>query len=141
MAAPPYMDYASPLHTFYVDLNAGFNNEILDIGTHIYYGYTPIPDLGGRILFAPAPFKAQAHAFYIWGSRVKAGLTLDARSKLPGKEAIPGYVDLGLEAQLQMTSRLGFWLKGGNLLNQTIQRVPFYAQKGIYFTVGATLSL
>lgn len=141
MAAPPYMDYASPLHTFYVDLNAGFNNEILDIGTHIYYGHTPIPDLGGRILFAPAPFKAQAHAFYIWGSRVKAGLTLDARSKLPGKEAIPGYVDLGLEAQLQMTSRLGFWLKGGNLLNQTIQRVPFYAQKGIYFTVGVTLSL
>ena len=54
---------------------------------------------------------------------------------------VPGYVDLGLQASLQMTRKLGFWLKGGNLLNQTIQRVPFYAEKGIYFTIGATLSL
>ena len=137
----PSMGYASPLHTFYVKANAGWKSETIDVDANIYYGYTPLPDLKGQTLFAPAPFKAQAHAFYIWGGRIKGGITADIRSKLPGPVVIPGYVDLGLQASLQMTRKLGFWLKGGNLLNQTIQRVPFYAEKGIYFTIGATLSL
>lgn len=137
----PSMGYASPLHTFYVKAEAGWKSETIDVDADIYYGYTPIPDLNGQILFAPAPFKAQAHAFYIWGGRIKGGVTADIRSRLPGPALVPGYVDLGLQASLQMTRKLGFWLKGGNLLNQTIQRVPFYAEKGIYFTIGATLSL
>ena len=139
--AVPSMGYASPLHTLYVKANAGWKSETIDVDTNIYYGYTPIPDLKGQVLFAPAPFKAQAHAFYIWGGRIKGGVTADIRSRLPGPVVVPGYVDLGLQASLQMTRKLGFWLKGGNLLNQTIQRVPFYAEKGIYFTIGATLSL
>lgn len=137
----PGMGYASPLHTFYVNLDAGFKNEKLDIGANVYYGHTPLPDLKGQTLFAPAPFKASGHAFYSWGGRVKAGITAEGRSKLPGPMAIPGYVDLGLQAQLQMNDKLGFWLKGGNLLNQAIQRVPFYAEKGLYFTLGITLNL
>ena len=137
----PMMGYASPLHTFYVALDAGYKNEKLDIGAHLYYGYTPIPDLQGQTLFAPAPFKASGHAFYSWGGRIKAGVVAEGRSALPGPQTVPGYVDLGVQANLQMTRILGFWLKGGNLLNQTIQRVPFYAEKGIYFTLGATLSL
>ena len=137
----PYMGYASPLHTLYVKANAGWKSESIDAEADVYYGYTPIPDLQGRTLFAPAPFKAHAHAYYIWGGRIKAGVTADFRSKLPGKVYIPGFVDLGVQASLQMTRKLGFWVKGGNLLNQTIQRVPFYAEKGIYFTIGATLSL
>ena len=55
--------------------------------------------------------------------------------------SIPGYADLGLIGDIQMTRNLGFWLKIGNLLDQTVQRVPFYAEKGIYFTVGARLIL
>ena len=137
----PSMGYASPLHTFYVKANAGWKSESIDVDANVYYGYTPIPDLGGQVLFAPAPFKGQAHAFYIWGGRIKGGITADFRSRLPGPVEIPGYVDLGVQASLQMTRKLGFWLKGGNLLNQTIQRIPFYAEKGLYFTLGATLSL
>lgn len=137
----PRMGYASPLHTFYVNLDAGYKNENLDIGANVYYGYTPIPDLQGQILFAPAPFRASGHAFYNWGGRIQAGITAEGRSRLPGPMIIPGYVDLGVQAQLQMTSRLGFWIKGGNLLNQAIQRVPFYAEKGLYFTVGVTFGL
>lgn len=135
------MGYASPLRTFYVMLNTGWKSEKLDVEADVYYGYTKIPDLQGQVLFAPAPFKAKGHAFYSWGGRIKAGLTVEGRSKLPGPMVIPGYVDLGLQASIQMTRQLGFWLKGGNLLCQTIQRVPFYAERGLYFTVGATFSL
>lgn len=137
----PGMGYASPLHTFYVNLDAGYKNEKLDIGANVYYGYTPIPDLKGQILFAPAPFKASGHVFYSWGGRIQAGITAEGRSKLPGPMTVPGYVDLGLQAQLQMNRQLGFWLKGGNLLNQAIQRIPFYAEKGLYFTVGVTFTI
>ena len=100
-----------------------------------------MPDLQGQTLFAPAPFKASGHAFYNWGGRVQAGIVAEGRSALPGPLKVPGYVDLGVQANFQMTRSLGFWLKGGNLLNQTIQRVPLYAEQGIYFTVGATFSI
>lgn len=138
----PCMDYFNkPLHTFYVNLAAGWNSEKLDIATTAYYGYTIVPDLEGLTLFAPAPFRINAHAFYNWGGRIRAGVTVEGRSKLPGPAVIPGYVDLGVQASLQMTRTLGFWIKGGNLLNQTIQRMPLYARQGIYFTVGASLNL
>lgn len=140
-AEEPMMGYATPLHTLYGLLDAGWKDENLDIGVNVYYGYTPIPDLKGQILFAPAPLKASAYAFYNWGGRIKAGITAQGRSDMPGPVVLPGYVDLGVEAKLQMTRTLGLWIKGGNLLNQTIQYVPFYAEKGIYFTLGATLSL
>ena len=137
----PGMGYASPLHTFYVMADLGWKNEKLDVGGHVYYGYTPMPQLNGQTLFAPAPFKAAAHAFYNWGGRIQAGVVAEGRSNLPGPVKVPGYVDLGVQANFQMTRSLGLWLKGGNLLNQTIQRVPMYAEQGIYFTVGATLSI
>ncbi len=137
----PTVGYASPLHTFYVLADLGWKDEKLDIGAQVYYGYTPMPDLQGQTLFAPAPFKASGHAFYNWGGRVQAGIVAEGRSALPGPLKVPGYVDLGVQANFQMTRSLGFWLKGGNLLNQTIQRVPLYAEQGIYFTVGATFSI
>jgi len=140
-AGRPSMGYASPLHTFYVKADAGWKSEKLDVGANIYYGYTPMPDLGGRTLFAPAPFKATGHAFYNWGGRIQAGVVVEGRSALPGPVKVPGFVDLGVQANFQVTHHLGLWIKGANLLNQTIQRVPLYAEQGIYFTVGVTFSL
>ena len=137
----PSMGYASPLHTFYVMADLGWKSEKLDVGAHIYYGYTPMPELAGQTLFAPAPFRAHGHAFYNWGGRIQAGVVLEGRSALPGRVKVPGYLDLGVQANFQMTRSLGLWIKGANLLNQAIQRVPLYAEQGIYFTVGATLSL
>lgn len=137
----PTMGYASPLHTFYVLADAGWKSEKLDVGANIYYGYTPLPDLGGQTLFAPAPFKALGHAFYNWGGRIQAGVVVEGRSALPGPVKVPGFVDLGVQANFRMTRHLGLWVKGANLLNQPIQRVPMYAEQGIYFTVGATFSI
>ncbi len=136
----PSMGYASPLHTFYVIADAGWKSEKLDVGANIYYGYTLIPKFE-ETLFAPAPFKAKGHAFYNWGGRIQAGVVVEGRSALPGPVKVPGFVDLGVQANFQMTRQLGLWVKGANLLNQAIQRVPLYAEQGIYFTVGATFSI
>ena len=136
----PYMNYVTPLRTLYVDLNAGYISDRIDVGTNIRYGYTPMPDLtGNEGLFAPAPFFAKAHALYKWGGRISAGVSVEGRSAMRSAlGSLPGFADLGLMADLQMSRTLGFWLQIGNLLNQSIQRAPFYSQRGIWFTVGAT---
>ena len=54
---------------------------------------------------------------------------------------IPGYADLGVYAEYVTSRSLSFWLRGGNLLNMTIQRNPLYAEKGPYFTAGICLNL
>ncbi len=126
-----------------MDLNAGYISDRIDVGTIIHYGYTPMPDLtGNEGLFAPAPFFAKAHALYKWGGRISAGVSVEGRSAMSSAlGSLPGFADLGLMADLQMSRTLGFWLQIGNLLNQSIQRVPFYSQRGIWFTVGATWNI
>lgn len=132
------------LHTFYASLDAGWKSERIDAGAQLYYGYTLVPDLVTAEelhLFAPAPFGAKGHFQYNWGGRIRAGVDVDARSAQKSRNAtLPAYADLGLSGDLQMTRMLGFWLRVGNLLNQSVQRVPFHAERGIYFTVGARLN-
>ena len=54
---------------------------------------------------------------------------------------IPGYADLGVYFEYATNRALSFWIKGGNLLNMTIQRNPLFAEKGINFTAGICLNL
>lgn len=57
------------------------------------------------------------------------------------KVRVPGYVDLGLNCGYKFNRKLEFWLESGNLLCQTIQRTPFYAEKGPWVTAGVSLNL
>ncbi|MBO6082599.1 MAG: hypothetical protein J6P46_06205, partial [Bacteroidales bacterium] len=55
--------------------------------------------------------------------------------------ALPGWVDLGLQAELSVTRQLGVWARVGNLLNQNIQRHPVYPSPGVNMTAGIVLNL
>lgn len=55
--------------------------------------------------------------------------------------ALPGWVDLGLQAELSVTRQLGIWARVGNLLNQNIQRHPVYPSPGVNMTAGIVLNL
>ena len=55
------------------------------------------------------------------------------------KRPVPGYQDLGFYAEYSLGRKMAVWAKAGNLLNQTIQRTPFYAEAGIYGSVGVKL--
>uniref|UniRef100_UPI00402507D1 hypothetical protein n=1 Tax=Candidatus Cryptobacteroides bacterium TaxID=3085639 RepID=UPI00402507D1 len=57
------------------------------------------------------------------------------------KVRVPGYVDLGLNCGYKFNRKLEFWLESGNLLCQTIQRNPLYAEKGLWVTAGVSLNL
>lgn len=57
------------------------------------------------------------------------------------KVRVPGYVDLGVNCGYKFNRKLEFWLESGNLLCQTIQRNPLYAEKGLWVTAGVSLNL
>lgn len=138
--------YADKYNQFYTDLQMGYLSSYLDIDSHLL---VRLNDIQAANLFQPPLVAGKLNALYNWGDRIKAGISVDGQSdRIAIKNfekgtcyTLPGYVDLGLYGSLQMTGNLGFWLKVGNLLNQTVQRVPLYAEKGIYFTVGATWNL
>lgn len=106
-------------------------------------------------VFAPAALTGNAAVEYNWKRRVFLGadcefstsrkvMWVDHTTPLPyvAKPAyIPGYADLGVYAEYVTSRSLSFWLRGGNLLNMTIQRNPLYAEKGPYFTAGICLNL
>ncbi len=142
----PVVCFAETVHSALVSVTAGWNDHCLDIQGNLKYIKTlnkPVATETGFRPFLPPSFQGTAHVLYNWGERIKAGVTLEGRSEMtcPGLGALPSYVDLGLQGKFQMTPSIGLWAKAGNLLNQTIQRVPFYAEKGPYFTVGASLQL
>ena len=141
----PAVSYAGPIHTAFGLLDIGWKNQFLDIEGHLKYVYTfdnKKTATTGIVPFIPAAFSGKGKVFYNWGSRIRAGVTLEGRSQMKSSvAAIPGYLDLGLQASYGMTPQTGLWFKLGNLLNQPVQRVPFYAEKGIYFTAGITFNL
>lgn len=140
------MCYGGPIHGAFVDVVSGWKNHFLDVKGHLKYLNTlnkPTIITTGVLPFLPTEFSGDAHIFYNWASRIRAGITAEGRSELvcPAGGSVPGYVDLGLQGQFQMTPVWGIWAQFGNLLNQSVQRVPFYAEKGPYFTLGISLNL
>lgn len=98
----------------------------------------------GLYNFRPASLVGDLSFEYNYNRRIYAGLTCDfstERRCSSGSYVIPAYADLGLTAEYVTSRALSFWVKGGNLLGMTIQRNPFYAVKGPYFTAGICLNL
>ena len=136
----PIYGYEKHLSRFYADGTLGWKSDYLDVDAHILYQACTAVDDGN--LFAPAPLSGQLKALYKWGNRFRGGVTLDARSDAESAQyTLPGFVDLGLYTDFQMSRRVGLWLKAGNLLGTTIQYVPGYAQHGPWVTVGVLLTL
>ncbi len=106
-------------------------------------------------LFLPPHLTGNIAFSYNWSRRIFAGVSCGFATASNGKVAaddaaepaealkvrIPGYADLGVNAEYVINRKLSVWLKGGNLLGMTIQRSPLYAEKGPYFTAGICLNL
>ena len=141
----PLVGYMSPLNSFYAGTEIGWKSDHLDIDGKIHYQYTITPTIQNAIqanLFSPPAFSANVRAAYLlYGGRLVPAVTLDAMSERVSANAkLPGYADLGFETKFVINRFWGAFLKVGNLLNQSVQRIPFHAEKGIYFTVGASLN-
>ncbi len=135
----PAFGFVSKYHMFYTDVTMGWSSAHFDIDGHLLLRKTSIDE---QTLMAPSLLTGNVKAIYKWGGRIRAGVTFSgATQKVSREYPVPGYVDLGLLADLQMTRCLGLWIKAGNLLGQELQYVPFHAEKGVYVTIGARLNL
>ncbi len=108
----------------------------------------------GTGLFLPAEIWFDLAFSYNWRNRILAGVGCqfstarkgsvlrDTGSEMTSTEAwLPGYVDLGIDAEYMVNRKFSVWARGGNLLGMTIYRSLLYAEKGPYFTLGACLVL
>ena len=96
--------------------------------------------------FVPSPLGGNIGFEYNWNRRVFAGIDCVFASQrkggLEGRLAvIPGFADLGISAEYALNRKISFWLRGGNLLNMTVQYSPLYAERGLNFTGGIRLKL
>ena len=134
----------------FVDFDYGWKSESVTVDGKMSYRHTNIADSGA---FAPAAFTGFIRPAYNYGERMKGGLDiawstgrkatatyLDDGGSITRTYRVPGWVDLGLFAEYRFTHRFGFWAKGGNLLNQVVQKTPLHAEAGMYFTSGIVLN-
>ena len=134
----------------FVDLDYGWKSESVTVDGKLSYLHTNISDSGA---FAPAAFTGFIRPAYNYGERMKGGLDIawstgrKASFTIPSETGevtnvyrVPGWVDLGVFAEYRFTHRFGFWAKGGNLLDQVVQRTPLHAEAGMYFTAGIVLN-
>ena len=140
--------YEKSYNLLFAELDYGWKSESLTVDGRLAYRYT---NLSGDSVFAPAAFTGFIRPAFNWGERFKAGLDIawstnrkatltDGDGNVTATYRLPGWIDLGLFAEYRFTHNFGFWAKGGNLLNQVVQRTPFVAEAGMYFTAGILLN-
>lgn len=139
----PRMDYGD-YNAAFVRLSSGWKSRSLAVDADLQYQHAVF---SADRLFGPAPLSGSFRAAYDWNGRIIGAVTADFAS---AREAvydsystlqIPGYVDLGLQGDFRVSSKFGVWLRIGNLLGQTIQRHPLFAEDGIFATAGICLNI
>ena len=126
----------------FAELEYGWKSDHLTVDGNLAYRWT---DVSALHVFAPAAFTGTVRPAWHWGDRFSAGLDVAwSTGRVSSFDdivySLPGWVDLGLSAEFRFTRHLGFWAKGGNLLNQVVQRTPLVAEAGMYATAGILLT-
>ena len=141
----------SPWQMFFTRLDFSWMSQDVSAGGWIEYRST---DVAGRnsILFAPSALSGYVDVMYNWKKRIFFGADCGFSTARYGSVAvpamsvstptvIPGYADLGVKFEYAFTRKFSLWVRGGNLLDMTIQKTPLYSESGIYFTAGICLNL
>lgn len=138
------------MQMFYASLDYGWKSDAFSLDGNFTYRNTAIRDNGVRSVgqegvmafFAPASFSGNVRAMYNWHRRVYAGADCDlSLARHSSLCSIGSYADLGIYVEVRTAGIFSFWLRGGNMLNMTVQRAPAYAESGINFTMGICLNL
>ena len=129
------------LRNIYADLALTWNSERLLVDGNVHFGKASLS--GTQQGYLPSMFNGNLRAVYNWSKRIFAGLWVEGATARKYSDSsltkIPGYVNLGIEGEYRMSSKLGFWLQGGNLIGMAIEKIPGVVEKGPYVTAGITL--
>lgn len=113
------------------DVNLGACSMLIDEERVGATDYVRDPSLNGSASFT-----------YNWSKRIYATLFAEGRTAREGVAGtLPGWVDLGVRAELKPSAKWGLWAEAGNLLGMTMWRNFPCAESGRRFTAGITLTL
>lgn len=140
---------------YFAELNASWKSDRLDASGLFRMQKSEIPSESLAVSF-PA-FVGSADISYNWNRRLFAGVSVEwstgrewkglsrpAMSSSTSEPAvcdIPGWVDLGADLEYKATNKFSLWLKGGNLLGDSVMHNLMIAEKGLYVTAGVALNL
>lgn len=127
----------------YADLSLVWKSRSVEARAGLHYRGTNI--LSERAVFDLPAFSMDANVLYNLRSRIFVGVSVEAAQsrKLVGSEdliSIPGWCNLGLYSEYRLNKTAALWLRGGNLLNADVQRIPFIAEDGLNFTAGICMN-
>ena len=136
----------------YAAADLSWVTERIRVDAKATYRHAWFEDLRTDGYFLPAALTGDVAFEYNWHKRIFLGMDCDfSTGRRQGsvlfpdgtlKQAkVPGYADLGVNFEYLTTRNFSVWLRGGNLLNMTVQRNLLYAEKGIYFALGICLNL
>lgn len=127
--------------TVFADMFYAVKSRKVDFNGHLSFRHTTLDANASPVLFKPAMLSGDMLLSYDTGNRVKTGLSCEFASerKALDDSAVPGYADLAVFAEAAVNGHFSVWIKGSNLLGMTIQRVPGFAEKGIWGTAGICL--
>lgn len=148
----PDMGFTS-FQSLFGTVGASYRAEFLDLQAHALfqttYKFSPgIPELP---CFNLPPFVLDFRATYNWKRRIFVGISLDAMGVRKAEWMDAGGIsysavvrplwNLGAQLAYAISPEWTVWLKGENLLFQSLQRYVGYAQKGIWGSLGITLNI
>lgn len=143
----------------YAKASGAWTSEAFDVKANFMFRNSEALDDAPMLL--PSRFTGGFSATWNWRQRIYLGATMDAASyrrmvnapdwNLPlwseyipydsPSVQIPGYIDLGLNAEYRMSGKMAIWAKGGNLLGNAIQREAMFVRRGAFFTLGLSVNL
>ena len=133
------IDYVG-LKRIYADANLQWLSNHIEAGAHFRYTHAE-PYKSDNFYLTLPRFAADGYITYNWSKRIYVGVNADFCSERSTLYVIPSYIDLGAMAEFRVNNKFSVWLKGGNLLNRTIQRIPLHAEQWLNITGGITLNL
>ena len=138
----PYTFGYADLNLFFAELWLKLRLDSWKMDLHGKYNKADVKDYN---VMGPANFVSDGSVLYDWGGRIQAGVTFEMSSArkmrtAEGMLVLPAWWDLGVCASYAWTRNFGFWIRGGNLLCQPIQRIPGISEKGLFFTGGIRLN-
>ena len=154
----PLLKYSmADYNLLYADFNGSFRSDRIDASAFLRVQKMKLKRVTASVLPVPR-FVGSADITYNWNRRIFAGVSAEwstsRRAEIPdyipelnpNKQVtlyvnVPGWVDLGVNAEFKATNKFSLWLKGGNLLNMTVMRNFLVAEKGPYVTAGVCLVL
>lgn len=108
-----------------------------------YAKYQKVSVEGDADVFTPADWNVYIDVTYNKLRRIFGGVSLEYMGSRDSRTmgSRPAYWDLGIHADYKIDSRMMVWLRGGNLLNQTVELVPFTSHRLPYLTAGLRFNI